>query len=137
MMNQEERYVDFFYRKYPGRLALGVGYDESLTEIFPFVFINDKGDALGGIALSPIEHDEGFTVHIFHISSFVTNCGDGTTMLRELCQKADDFSITLCLSPVAMSNGTDDIMDSGQLKKWYEQYGFQGKNDFCREPLHA
>lgn len=33
-MDKENDFVRYFYKKYKGRVALGVGYNENLTEIF-------------------------------------------------------------------------------------------------------
>jgi hypothetical protein len=35
IMDQEHDYVTYFYEKYDGRVAIGVGYDQSLSEIYP------------------------------------------------------------------------------------------------------
>lgn len=130
----ESRYVEYFYDTYLGRVAIGVGYNQELSEIFPFVFRDDEGDALGGIAISPIIQEAGPAVYIFHLSAFTTHRGDGNTMLEELCRKADELNVTLSLSPVALSNGNRDLMNSGQLEIWYSKFGFEGDICFRREP---
>ncbi|MBU1172753.1 MAG: hypothetical protein KKD44_24610 [Proteobacteria bacterium] len=135
MMDLENRYVDFFYEKYQGRVAIGVGYDQDLSEIYPFVFSDTGGASLGGIALSPLSQDAGPVVYIFHFSSFNTHQGDGNIMLGELCRKADDYIITLSLSPIALANGNPDLMSSRQLEIWYSKFGFEGDICFRREPL--
>jgi hypothetical protein len=37
-MYQEYDYVNYFYEKYESRVAIGVGYNQDLSEIYPFVF---------------------------------------------------------------------------------------------------
>jgi hypothetical protein len=50
-MNREHDYVNYFYGKYEGRVAIGVGYDQSLSEIYSFVFEDTDGKSIGVVAL--------------------------------------------------------------------------------------
>ena len=49
-MNQEHDYVNYFYQRYKGRVAIGVGYGQDLSEIYLFVFENADGKAIGIVA---------------------------------------------------------------------------------------
>ena len=45
-MVQEHDYVNYFYDKYEGRVAIGVGYKQDLSEIYPFVFEDTDGKSI-------------------------------------------------------------------------------------------
>lgn len=132
-MQKENDYVDHFYTKYEGRVALGVGYGLGLTEIYPLVFENSKGESIGILALGVIL-DEIDVVHIYHLGAFIANRKDGSKMLKELCCQADQFNITLSVSAVSIPNGNGDILNTAQLIKWYESYGFKGETGLLRIP---
>ena len=53
-MVQENDYVNYFYDKYEGRVAIGVGYNQDLSEIYPFVFEDTDGKSIGIVALGVI-----------------------------------------------------------------------------------
>lgn len=135
MMDQEQGYVRYLYDRYPGRIAIGVGYDMDMEEIFPFVFESPKGDSLGIVALSAVQHAAGPAVYIFHFSTFSPNHGSGRIMLGELCRLADHYQVVLSLSPFTLPNGSVNLMDSKKLKSWYVSYGFGGNPSFRREPI--
>lgn len=135
-MTQAHAYVNYFYKKYRGRVAIGVGYDQDVSEIYPFVFDDANGHAIGIVALGVFAHDSVDYVHIYHIGSFKGRRGNGGQMLRELCVQADQHQITLSLSPIVMPNGKDESMSNERLREWYGRYGFSGNSPFKREP-HA
>ena len=130
---REQDYLDYFYGKHRGRAALGVGYNQNLSEIFPFIFQNIHGTPIGMVAMGAVSSSRT-AVHIYHIGSFETRCGDGTRILGELCRKADCFNIHLSVSPVFMPNGQDPHMDYQQLSEWYERFGFKGDANLVRSP---
>lgn len=133
-MNQERDYVKYFYKKYEGRVALGVGYDQNLSEIYPFVFEDTDGNLLGVVALGVYTNENISYVHIFHIGSFKINRGDGSKILQELCIQADRYQIILSLSPIYMPNGKNESMSDDRLRSWYSRFGFRGSPQFKREP---
>ncbi len=133
-MNPEQDYVDYFYDKYEGRVAIGVGYDESLSEIYPFVFEDTGGRSIGIVALGVYRHEHSPYVHIYHIGSFKSKRGDGSQILRELCIQADKHQITLSLSPMFMPNGKSKPMSDECIRAWYGRFGFQGTAHFRRNP---
>ncbi len=63
-MNQEHAYVNYFYQKYEGRVAIGVGYGQDLSEIYPFVFEDTDGNAIGIAALGVYSNE-----NILHINT--------------------------------------------------------------------
>jgi hypothetical protein len=132
-MNKEYKYVEYFYDKYRGRVAISVGYGPNLSEIFPFVFINTEGDAIGIVALGVVPELED-KVYIYHLGAFLSKHGHGSIILKELCHQADRFNIRLSVSPIVMPNGKDPTMENGQLTEWYQNFGFKGSSGLLRKP---
>ena len=132
-MNKENSYVDYFYNKYPGRIAIGVGYNHNMSEIYPLVFQNTDEESIGIIALGIIQNEKK-TVHIYHLGAFISLRGHGSKILKELCQQADNFNIYLSASAVVMPNGNLPQMDTKQLIQWYESFGFKEDTGLLREP---
>ena len=133
-MQAEINYVNFFYKKFEGRVAIGVGYDQNLSEIYPFVFEDANGKSIGVVALGVYTHDEVNLVHIYHIGSFKSHRGTGSRILRQLCIQADKYQIILSLSPIFMPNGKNEPMSTEQLMAWYGRFGFKDGSPFKREP---
>jgi len=135
-MDQEHNYVKYFYKKYEGRVAIGVGYNQNLSEIYPFVFEDIDGNSIGVVALGVYTHENIHYVHIYHIGSFKSKRGNGSQILQELCFQADKFQIILSLSPIFMPNEIDEPMSTEQLSSWYGRFGFGGSSPFRREPCN-
>ena len=133
-MSQENDYVNYFYEKYEGRVAIGVGYADDLSEIYPFVFEDPAGDSIGLVALGVYTVEAIAHVHIYHIGSFRGRRGIGTQILEELCLRADKYQIVLSLSPIFMPNGKDKVMSDEHLREWYARYGFKSGAHFHRKP---
>ena len=134
-MPQEHHYVNFFYEKYEGRVAIEVGYNQDLSEIYPFVFEDTDGNSIGVVALAVYTHENIDYVHIYHLGSFKNNRGNGNKMLEELCFQADKYQIILSISPIIMPNGKNESMTSEGLREWYGRFGFKGSPQFKREPI--
>ena len=132
---QENRYVDFFYNKFKGRVAIGVGYGQDMLEIFPFLFEDEDGQSLGIAAMAPLFNDEINSVHIFHLSAFQSNRGSGSVILEALCIKADQLGVMLSLSPIPSPNGLAGLISGRQLVNWYSKFGFEGDALLCRSPV--
>jgi hypothetical protein len=133
-MTSEQDYVDYFFEKYEGRVAIGVGYDQNLSEIYPFVFEDLAGRSIGIVALSVYAHERVSGVHIYHIASFKDKRGSGSEILKELCLQADKHKIILSLSPLFMPNGKSVPMSEKRLREWYGRFGFRGSSHFKRIP---
>ena len=133
-MNQETSYVNYFYDKYKGRVAIGVGYGEDLSEIYPFVFEDIEGRSIGVVALGILTHENITHVHIYHLGSFKHNLGNGGQILQELCFQADKYQIILSLSPIFMPDGKNKSMSNESLMEWYGRFGFKGSPQFKRVP---
>jgi len=133
-MDKESEFVDYFYQKHQGRIALGVGYNQNMSEIFPFVFENSEGELTGVVALGVLANGKK-VVHIYHLGSFVGNIGSGSGILRELCRQADIFDIILTVSAITMSNGREAQMTDKELADWYQCFGFKGAGKLLRKPV--
>lgn len=142
-MDPERDFVKYFYKKYKGRVLIGVGYDQNLSEIFPFVFESADGESIGVIALDVIRdarhdhddrHDPVNYVHIYHLGAFKGKQGNGTKMLRELCLQADKYQVILSLSPIFIPDNENEPMSDEDLQSWYGRFGFAGSSPFKREP---
>lgn len=134
-MAQEHEFVKYFYERFEGRVAIGVGYDQDLFEIYPFVFEDPAGNSIGIVALGVYRHERINCVHIYHIGAFNINRGNGGQILQELCDQADKQRVIMSLSPIFMPNGKDAAMSDERLREWYGRYGFRGRSHFKREPL--
>lgn len=134
IMTPEHKYVDYLYEKYEGRVAIGVGYDHNLSEIYPFVFEDSDGQSIGIVAVGVIKDENIHHVYIYHLSSFKSKHGNGSKILGELCRQADKFQIILSLSPLYMFNANNEHMNREHLKAWYGKFGFKGSPQFKREP---
>ena len=132
-MSKGNVYVDYFQKKYDGRVAISVGYNDKMAEIFPIVFQNPAGEPIGIVALDVIR-DRQDTVHIYHIGSFIAKMGHGSNILQELCMNADRCGISLSVSAISMPNGRDQRMGSSQLVRWYQKFGFEGDGGMLRMP---
>lgn len=135
-MDKENDYVDYFYEKYQGRVAIGVGYNQHFSEIFPLIFENIDGESIGIVALDVIL-DAQDVVHIYHLGAFITKLGNGSVILKELCRQADIFNIYLSVSAVSMPNGKDVKMDDEHLVEWYERFGFEDDSGLVRKPRNT
>ena len=133
-MNHAHEYVNHFYEKYEGRVAIGVGYRQDLSEIYPFVFEDSAGNSIGIAALGVYLHENIDYVHIYHLGSFKAHRGSGSQILQELCLQADIHRTILSLSPLPMPNGKNESISSEFLRKWYGNFGFEGCFHFIREP---
>lgn len=129
-----DKHVRYFYNKYQGRIAIGVGYTNDLAEIYPLVFQNKNREAIGIVAIAAIP-DEKTIVYIYHLGAFEAQCGNGSIIIQELCDQADKFSVSLKVSPIVMPNGKDPSMATDQLVGWYKKFGFRGGSGLLRNPL--
>lgn len=132
-MTTAEDYIRFFYKKYLGRVAIGVGYNEDLSQIFPFVFQNNEDESIGIVAMGTVA-DKVDTVYLYHIGAFEPRCGDGSRILKELCRQADKFDIALKASAIVLTNGKNPEMTTEQLIGWYEKFGFKEDKGLLRNP---
>lgn len=135
MGQQENRFLKSFYRRYPGRVAIGVAYSQDMLEVFPIVIDDEQGNTLGIIAMAAVTNAEMTSVHIFHFSVFRQRRGNGTRMLEIICRAADQLEVVLSLSPIPSPNGEDHQINDRQLIGWYHKFGFRGEALLSRQPI--
>ena len=93
MGQPEDRFIECFYQRYSGRVAIGVAYSQDMLEVFPIVIEDAQGNILGIVAMAAMTNDAISSVHIFHISVFRPRRGNGTRMLEIICCAADQFKV--------------------------------------------
>lgn len=132
-MAKEDSYIEHFYGKHQGRIAIGVGYGPNMAEIYPFVFENPDGESIGIAALGIFSNGRK-GVHIYHLGAFISQQGSGTIILKELCRQADLQNILLSVSAVSMPTGKEEEIEEGNLIQWYRSFGFEGNGKLMRLP---
>ncbi len=137
MGQPEDRFIECFYQRYSGRVAIGVAYSQDMLEVFPIVIEDAQGNILGIVAMAAMTNDAISSVHIFHISVFRPRRGNGTRMLEIICCAADQFKVVLSLSPIPSPNGEDQQISSRQLIDWYRRFGFHGETLLSRQPQES
>lgn len=114
-------------------MAIGVGYNKDLSQIFPFVFQNKQDESIGIVAIGTVPGDDD-TVYLYHIGAFEPRCGHGSRILKELCRQADKFNVALKASAFVLSDGKTPNMTTKQLIGWYEKFGFKEDEGLLRNP---
>ena len=133
-MDKEACYIECFYRKNPGGVALSVGYGQTMSEIYSFVFKDSDGVSIGIVALGALSNGKKI-IHIYHIGAFISHQGSGSKILREPCRHADRKNIILSVSAAAMTNGNYNEIGDAKLVQWYRSFDFTGNNRLLRFPL--
>lgn len=82
------------------------------------------------VALSSKKSD---TISIDGFSSADRNRGYASTVLRELCDAADQLHVTLTLVAQAYKF-EPGMLDDCALSEWYRRHGFEGRAFLTREP---
>ncbi len=106
-MEQEHDFMTYFYKKFEGRVAIGVGYDQNLSEIYPFVFEDTDGKSIGVVALGVYTIENMNYVHIYHLGAFENNRGNGSQILQELCFQANEYQIINLPLGIVINNSDD------------------------------
>ncbi len=133
-MTKAAQYVNHMYSLYGGRAAVTVGINNESDSIHPFVFEDAAKMPIGLIALS----DDGVLnpadVDIYHISAFMPGKGQGSQIIKFLCDSADEFGVRLCIQAEVQHNG-NQTMNILELIDWYHKFGFTGNKLMQREPV--
>ena len=132
-MTRATQYVDHMYSLYKGRAAVTVGVNNESDSIHPFVFEDACKLPIGLIALSADGVSKPDDVDIYHISAFEPGKGQGSQILKFLCNTADDYGVRLCIQAEVQHNG-NQAMTTPELVDWYHQFGFTGDSLLHREP---
>ena len=132
-MTRATQYVNHLYSLYDGRAAMTVGVNNDSDSIHPFVFEDAYKVPIGLIALSADGISNPSDVDIYHISAFLPGMGQGSQIMKFLCDSADEYDVSLCIQAEVQHNG-NQTMDTAELIDWYHRYGFTGDRLLRRVP---
>jgi len=133
-MTRAKQYVNHMYSLYDGRAAVTVGVNNDSDWIHPFVFEDECKVPIGLIALSADGVSDSAEVDIYHISAFMPGKGQGSQIIKFLCDSADEYGVRLCIQAEAQHNG-NQTMTTPELIDWYHKFGFTGSRLLQREPV--
>jgi hypothetical protein len=133
-MTRATQYVNHLYSLYDGRAAVTVGINSDSDSIHPFVFEDAAKVPIGLIALSADGVLNPADVDIYHISAFMPGKGQGSQIIKFLCDSADEYGVRLCIQAEAQHNG-NLTMTTSELIDWYVKFGFIGNRLMQREPV--
>ena len=133
-MTRASQYVNHLYSLYDGRAAVTVGINNDSDSIHPFVFEDACKVPIGLIALSADGVSNPADVDIYHISAFVPGKGQGSQIIKFLCDSADKYDVSLCIHAEVQHNG-NQTMNTAELVDWYHRYGFSGDRLLRRAPV--
>jgi len=124
-LNRAQKYIDYLYAKFVGRVPFKAGSPGGFSFVYPFVFENGSGNAIGLVSVAWEKESSDNLVRLFHLSAFKMGFGDGSQILTVLCSLADEFGVDLTLQAEPQSNGLD-IISQDKLLSWYRKFGFEG-----------
>jgi len=133
-MTKATEYVSHMYTQFEGRAAVTVGVNSGSEIIHPFVYENTSQIPIGLIAMSVDDFTDSTNVDIYHISAFKPGNGQGSEILKYLCNVADEFEVRLCIQAEVQSSGRRTLTGT-DLISWYRKYGFNGTGTVYREPI--
>lgn len=133
-MTRAIQYVNHMYSLYDGRAAVTVGVNDESDCIHPFVFEDPCKVPIGLIALSAAGASDPADVDIYHISAFMPGKGQGSQIIKFLCDSADEYSVRLCIQAEVQRNG-NQTMTTPELIDWYHKFGFMGNKLMHRVPV--
>jgi len=132
-MTKAAAYVEHMYSQFEGRAAVTVGVNCGSESIHPFVYENKSRMPIGLIAMS-IDHVSGSAaVDVYHISAFKPGNGQGSEIMKFLCNAADEFEVRLCIQAESQFSGRRTLVGA-DLVSWYRKFGFNGNGTMYREP---
>jgi len=121
------------YLQFEGRAAVTVGVNSGSESIYPFVYENNSQIPIGLIAMSVDNVSDSAAVDIYHISTFKPGNGQGSEIMKYLCNAADEFEVRLCVQAEAQFSGRQTLAGA-DLISWYRKFGFNGNGTMYREP---
>lgn len=127
-----QKYVEFLYRRYSGRVPVVVGATLGFGMVYPFVFENSDGRAIGCVGCAWNEGQDPDLVQIYHVNAFKPKCGDGTRIVQELCDQADLHEVRLTLMSQPRWVNDEYPLENDELRQWYGLFGFEGRGYLTR-----
>ena len=106
---------------------------KSAVQLSPttYVFARPDGAPRGFVQ---IKHPSGESIQIHRIWVLHSGNNHGSSILRGLCDLADDHNVSIRLKAIPFGEKPYP-MSRAQLRAWYHRHGFHGPaNDLKREP---
>lgn len=100
------------------------------------VYENNSQIPIGLIAMSVDNISDSAAVDVYHISAFKPGNGQGSEIMKFLCNSADEFKVRLCIQAEAQFNGRQTLAGA-DLISWYRKFGFNGSGIMYREPTYC
>jgi|WetSurSiteA1Bulk_404760.scaffolds.fasta_scaffold00100_18 hypothetical protein len=126
-MSESELLMDFknefFMKDIDKKHAYNQGYNH------PYIIKIDDKD-VGCIALEPIGNFDNPKIHIVYFYIYEKRKGDGSFILKRLCDLADKYGVILHLNPIPQKPTKEKLTKKSisELKKklifWYQRFGF-------------
>lgn len=93
----------------------------------------DNSTVIDNNVLVEVDYFDGYLI-LQSIMTIDKGRGDASRVLHKICDIADEFGITIKISPKPF--GTGDILTKKQLIDWYKRFGFvkDGVEDMKRQP---
>jgi hypothetical protein len=133
-VNPAQQFVQAIYGRFQGRVPLRVGLSVGSGDIYPLVFEDSSGAAIGLIGCAWNEGSELTLVQLYHLSAFKPHRGAGTVMMTYLCALADQYGVRLCVQAKPQSVNEEEPLDEASLNAWYRRFGFKGHGVLRRDP---
>lgn len=73
-MNTAQKYVEYLYSRYSGRIPLAAGLTHGFGKVYPFVFEDSEGRAIGCVGLAWNQGHDLDLVQIYHLNAFKPSC---------------------------------------------------------------
>lgn len=129
---KELDFIKEYQSKFSGAVDKSKKMDIYPSPTSPHPFIIERGDIKIGCVY--LHYDREFyspVVWIMYLRSYTQSSGNGSRILRGLCELADLRGVTLYLEP-----GPDKLssLNFPALVSWYRRYGFTGDNTMERKP---
>lgn len=97
---------------------------------FPFV-VEDANKKIGCVYLHYEYEMMPAMVWVMYLKAYEKGRGDGSRILKMLCDLADRKGVTLYLEPAPDKKC---LLEYSDLVAWYTSYGFKGKHVMIRQP---
>lgn len=93
----------------------------------------DRSTVIDDNVLVEVDNFDGYMI-LQSIMTIDKGRGDASRVLRKICDIADEFGVTIKITPKPF--GTGNILTKKQLVDWYKRFGFVkfGYEDMKRNP---
>lgn len=127
---RECEYIKEFQSCFSGKKDRSKELHVTCGEDHPFV-IEEGGEEIGCAYLHYEPQMRPPMVWVMYLKSYHIGIGNGSKILKMLCDFADQKFVTLYLEPVP---DPGSCRDRSEIVSWYRRYGFEGDHTMKREP---